>query len=131
MIQWAQVTALYAGILGLMLVVYSFQVTRERRRCAIGLGDGGDARLRQASRAQANFTEYVPLTLLLLALYEMNGGFVFYVHVMGAALVIARLLHAWGLSQSEGVTFGRYYGTAVTWLVLGAAATANIIQSLT
>lgn len=130
MIQWAQVTALYAGILGLMLIVYSYRVTRERRRSAIGLGDGDDPRLRKATRAHANFAEYVPLTLLLMALYEMNGGFVFYVHMMGSALVIARVLHAWGLSQSEGITFGRFYGTAVTWLVLGAAATANIVQSV-
>lgn len=36
------ITMLYAGLLGLLLVVLSFRVIGFRRRSHVGIGDGGD-----------------------------------------------------------------------------------------
>ena len=73
-------------------------------------------------RAHGNFTEYVPLALILMGLIELNGGPPPLLHGLGAALVVGRLLHAWGLSGSVGVSFGRVAGSIATWatIVVGA-----------
>jgi len=43
----------------------------------------------------------VPFTLLLLALFETGGGPAWAVHVAGAGLLVARGLHALGLTRSS------------------------------
>jgi uncharacterized membrane protein YecN with MAPEG domain len=124
------VTALYAALIGLLLLGLSWQVTRHRRRARISLGSGEDAGLERAIRTQANLAEYAPLTLLLIALAELNGAAVWFVHGLGALFVIARVLHAWGLGLSSGVSVGRFWGTALTWLALLAACLGNLWLAL-
>ena len=120
------ITALYASLAGLLLLFLSFRVVRWRRKLSVGLGDGGQESLLRAQRAQANFTEYVPIALILLAVAESQVLTGWLLHTAGAILVLARLLHAWGLSQSSGRSFGRYWGTLLTWVVILALSLANI-----
>lgn len=115
-------TALYAGLSGLWLLLVSLNVCRHRLRSGVGLGDGGDTGLLQAMRIQANTAEYVPLTLVILALSEMLGAPIPIVHAIGAALVLGRVLHAVGLSRSTDRSFGRAAGMLLTWGALLAAA---------
>ena len=109
---------LYAGLLGLLLIALSARVSILRRRLNVGLGTGTNDVMLQAVRAQANFTEYVPLAVLLLVLSEISGLPSAAVHGAGILLLASRVLHARGLAQSSGVTFGRFYGTAGTWLII-------------
>ncbi len=109
---------LYAALLGLLLIALSVNVVLARRRYRVGLGVGDDEGMHQAVRVQANFAEYVPLAVVLLVLSELSGLPIGAVHAAGIVLVTSRLLHAWGLSRSPGRTFGRFYGTAGTWLVM-------------
>jgi len=119
------ITALYAGLSGLWLLIVSLNVVRHRMRARVGIGDGGDAGLHQAIRVQANTTEYLPLALVILALCEMLGAPGFAIHGLGAALVIGRVLHAIGLSRSTDRSFGRAAGMLLTWLpLLGASLLA-------
>ncbi len=120
------ITALYASLAGLLLLFLSFRVVRWRRKLSVGLGDGGQESLLRAQRAQANFTEYVPIALILLAVAESQVLTGWLLHTAGAVLLLARLLHAWGLSQSSGRSFGRYWGTLLTWVVILALSLANI-----
>ncbi|MCZ6516161.1 MAG: MAPEG family protein [Gammaproteobacteria bacterium] len=120
------ITALYASLAGLLLLFLSFRVVRWRRKLSVGLGDGGQESLLRAQRAQANFTEYVPIALILLAAAESQGLAGWLLQTAGAILMLARLLHAWGLSQSSGRSFGRYWGTLLTWVVILALSLANI-----
>jgi hypothetical protein len=69
---------------------------------------------------QANFTEYVPFAVVLLVFAEITGLPGLAVHAAGLLLLVSRLLHATGLAQSPGRSFGRYYGTAGTWLTIVA-----------
>ena len=108
----------YAALLGLMLIALSAQVVRARWRYRVRLGSGTEDGMQQAVRVQANFAEYVPLAVVLLLLAELTGMPTVAVHAAGVMLVTSRLLHAWGLSHSPGRTFGRFYGTAGTWLVI-------------
>jgi uncharacterized membrane protein YecN with MAPEG domain len=108
----------YAAVLGLLLIALSAQVVLARRRYRVRLGAGSEEGMQQAMRVQANFAEYVPLAVLLLVLAELNRLPTVAVHVAGSLLVVSRLLHAWGLSRHPGRSFGRFWGTAGTWLVI-------------
>ena len=116
------VTALYGAILGLLAVVLTINVIRNRVGLKINDGDGGSAPMRMAIRAHANFAQHAPLALLLIGFAETMGTSKIIIHVLGAVLVLARLLSAWGLSSAEGPTFGRQSGAGLTILVLAAAS---------
>ncbi|TDU31084.1 hypothetical protein DFR24_0442 [Panacagrimonas perspica] len=113
------VTPLYAGLLALLFVVLSMRVIVRRRDGKISLGDGGDAEMQRRIRGHGNFSEYVPLALLLIALIEIGGASSIWVlHALGMTLFIARLLHGYALSFSTQFFIGRFLGTILTFLVL-------------
>ena len=116
------VTPLYAALLGLLLLALGLAVVRLRRKHGVPTGDGGNATLARAMRVQANFVEYVPLTLLLLFMLEMSRQPAWALHLLGAALFIGRLLHAWGYLTTARLSFGRALGIGLTWIVLGTTA---------
>jgi hypothetical protein len=118
------VTPLYAAFLGLLLLVLAWNVVKQRRIHKVGLGDGGIPALSRAIRVHANFVEYVPLTLVLVLLVELQlqGAHLWVAHVLGGALLLGRVLHAIGLGASAGTSFGRMWGTLLTWLALLAAS---------
>jgi uncharacterized membrane protein YecN with MAPEG domain len=116
------VSAAYAALLGLLAAALTVRVILNRVKTGIQVSDGGNAPLAQAIRAHANFAEQVPLALLLMVLAEATGTPAGLVHVLGAALVVARLANAWGLSRSLGPTTPRQAGAGLTVLVVAAAA---------
>ena len=123
-------TALYAALIGFLAIALAVPIFRGRHRAAVGIGTGGDARLEQAIRVHGNLMEWGPLALVLLALFELNGGAAWAVHTAGTALVAGRLLHAWGLGQHRGTSFGRFVGMSLTLLVIAGLAGANIALAL-
>jgi uncharacterized membrane protein YecN with MAPEG domain len=116
------VIPLYAGLAGLLLLVLSFRVTSLRRSAGVGIGDGDNPALARAIRSQANFIEYTPTALLLILLLELTGSSHALLHILGIALIVARLAHGYGLSTNSGVSPGRFVGATVTWLVILVAA---------
>lgn len=114
----APITALWTGLLGLLMLALALRVVRARQTENIIFGDGGNVIMLQRIRVHANFVEYVPMGLLLLLVLELNGVGAAWLHALGASLFVARLLHAFGLSTSTGTTPGRFLGTVVTWLVV-------------
>jgi uncharacterized protein len=124
------ITALYASLLALFLVILAFPVIKLRHGLRVGLGDGGNRSLQQAMRAHGNAAENFPMFILLLAVYELNHASPLVLHGFGAAFLLARLFHAGGLYTSPGSSFGRILGTAVTFTILGALAIANVVLLL-
>lgn len=122
------VTALYAAVLALVLIALSARIAVLRGRTRIGIGYEGSDVLGRAVRVHGNFIEYAPIALILMALIELNGGPAPLLHGLGLALVAGRLLHAWGLSGSIGVSFGRAAGTVATWTAIGVGALFSIYQ---
>lgn len=110
------ITAIFTSILALMLVGISIRITMLRARTGINFFDGGNPVLGRALRVQGNFIEYVPMTLALLGLVEWLGGPAWLVYASGAVLVVARIVHAWGLYA--GVMAGRVIGTSANWALL-------------
>lgn len=124
------IVSLYAGINGLIALVLAIRVVRQRRKTRTSLGSGGHAALEQAIRVHGNFSEYVPLVLILLALLELDGTSALRLHLLGAGLTLGRILHAWGLSSSAGLSIGRSAGIALTWAALFAAAVTALLAGL-
>lgn len=123
------ITALYAGLLGIFYIGLAGSVVAGRRRARIGLGTGGDTALERAVRVHANFSEYAPLFLLLLLIVELNGAGPGLLHGAGVVFVAARIGHALGLAQSSGISAGRFWGSAVSWLTILVLALAALWQS--
>jgi len=65
-------------------------------------------------RRHANFAEWVPLALILIALLELNGARALGIHLLGAALVAARLVHAFGIRADTMKSAGRLIGAMGT-----------------
>ncbi len=124
------VTALYAGLNGLIALFLAWRVTQSRNKYKVSLGDGGEDGMQAAIRAHANNAEYVPLALILLLIMEIMGGLSLALHLMGATLTIARILHGWGIAAASSGTPGRFWGTALTWLVLLAGSLGCIALSI-
>jgi len=120
------ITALYASLLAILLVGLSFNVIRLRLKLKVGIGDGEQKPLAAAIRIHGNFIEYMPLALILLACYELNGANSLWLHILGATLFVGRILHAIGLSKSIGISMQRQVGMLSTFLVLLILAIENI-----
>lgn len=124
-------TALYAGLLGLVAFVLALRVVLGRRKYRVPIGDGGHADMNARIRAFANFAEYVPLILVLIGLCDMLGAPRWSIHALGAGLVVGRIAHGWGLSRTTGVSAGRGIGMMLTWVPLLAASLIAIWRALT
>jgi uncharacterized protein len=123
-------TALYAAGLGFIFALLSLRTLRLRRKLRIGLGDAGHPEMLRAIRVHANFAEYVPLCLGLMCLAEVQGAPAWLLHGMGMALVLARLIHALGVSQMQETTRFRVIGVALTLSTLLVASSYLIFIHL-
>jgi len=112
------VTPLYAGLLTLVYLVLSARVIRYRRANIISLGDRDDKALLKRARAHANLIEYAPLGLILMLLAELQGAPATAVHLMGLALLLGRVMHAVGLSQTPQIMVLRVGGMILTLTML-------------
>ena len=116
------VTALYAGLLGLLAVVLANQVLYARLRASQLPEWKPDTVL----RVQANFVENVPLALILLLVLELQATSAGVLHVLGTALVACRVLHAWGMSRNPGANYPRLIGAQGTFLLVSIMSMAAI-----
>jgi uncharacterized membrane protein YecN with MAPEG domain len=112
------ITAIFAGLLGLMFLALEVPIGVMRTRGNVSLGDGGNPDLTVAIRRHANFVEHVPLALLLMALLELNGASRGLLYVLGTLLVLARLIHPFGLDIHVMRRPPRGLGAGVTSLVI-------------
>ena len=101
-------TGFYASILAILYIALTFKVIGLRRKHLVGIGDGENTELAKAIRVHGNFSEYVPIALILFAAFELNGGSAQMLHLLGGLLVTARFLHAIGLSKSIGTSWQRF-----------------------
>ena len=120
------ITALYAGLLGVMIVITSVLVTMARVKHKVDFGDGGNIAVTQRVRVQGNLIEYVPIALILLGIIEAAGSASWLLHTLGVVLILARLSHAWGIYSNPKPGAGRGVGATATWLVILVAGVLAI-----
>ncbi|MDT7525559.1 MULTISPECIES: MAPEG family protein [Idiomarinaceae] len=112
------VSLLYAGLLTLLYIVLAIDIIRLRWRHRVGIGTGNAQDLEVAVRIHGNFSEYVPLSLLLLVLMDLTGASASLLHGLGALLFVARIGHALGLKLSIGTSWARTVGVLGTFITL-------------
>lgn len=122
-----QILSVYAALLGLIFVALSVLTIRARRNAGIALGTGDDEALLRRMRAHANFAEYVPLALILIAGAVITGSQAWFVRGCGGVLIAGRLFHARALFTA--VIKFRVYGMVATFIVI-IAASLRILGSL-
>lgn len=110
-----EIVALYGAVNIILLIVLSYRVGSVRKKNSIGIGDGGNEALQRTIRVQGNFTEYTPLAIIGLLLMAGLSAHPYWLHAMGIAFTLGRILHAVGFSGNSGVSFGRLAGMVLTW----------------
>ncbi|MFC3095139.1 glutathione S-transferase [Alteromonas sediminis] len=120
------ITSFYAGLLGLCYLYLSGLVIHGRIKGKVSLGDGGDCSLNRLIRAHSNFSEYVPITLILLACLEVNSAYTWPLHVSALLLLFGRILHAFGLRHHVGPSWQRLWGMLMTFFALAFLSIGNL-----
>jgi uncharacterized membrane protein YecN with MAPEG domain len=119
------ITSLYASLSALLIVKLSLSVIKLRRKNRISVGDGGNKELQLAIRTHSNAVEYIPIALLLLLTLELNGAPKILIHLLGATLIIGRIIHSMGLSAKN--LQKRVLGMQITIYLLIALAILNML----
>ncbi len=124
------IAPLYIAIFSLVFTLLSFRVIRLRQTARVAIGDGGDKALRRAIRVHGNFAEYVPLALILIFAAESLGMSAVWIHGLCLALLIGRLLHAYGVSQVKEPLLFRQLALSINGLVMIIASVWLITRYL-
>jgi uncharacterized membrane protein YecN with MAPEG domain len=113
-----------------LFVLLSVRVIGQRRSARVSLGDGGDTELIRRTRVHANFAEYVPLTLILMMLAELQGQPSWRIHLIGVLLLIGRAAHAYGVSHAPQIVALRLVGMIGTIAAIVTGALVNLAAAL-
>ncbi len=124
------ITLTIAAAAALMNIWLAVRVSQLRVRHKVSVGDDGDVRVAYRMRAHANFVEYTPIFLILLALIELARGSEGWLWGVAIVYILARLAHPFGMDRPAPNPL-RMGGIVVTWLVLvGLAGYALAIPYL-
>jgi len=98
-----------------------------RHKAQVIHGDGGNPLLMQRMRAQSNFIENTPLTLILVGLIELSGRGGAWLAPVAAVFILGRVAHGFGM-DNPGPNPARMIGTLTAMLIkLGLAGVAVAI----
>ena len=116
------IVPVYTAIFGLMFIYLSIRVIKQRRIAKVSIGDGDNPALRKAIAVHNNFSQYVPLALLLITFVELNPASAIITHGLCACLLVGRVAHAYGLAQPVQIMKLRQIGVLLTFGVITIAA---------
>jgi uncharacterized protein len=85
----------------------------------VSIGDGGNEKVIRRMRAQANFVEFTPFVLILIALIELATGTSTWLWAIMSVYMVARIVHALGM---DGMAKGRPIGIMLTLLIMTGLA---------
>ena len=94
----------------------------------IGVGDGGNDLLMRRMRAQLNFIEQAPLTLLGVGLLELAGRGGVWLAPLGALFLIGRVAHGIGMDGTfkPGRAIGMLTGMVLQLVIVVVAVGASL-----
>lgn len=124
------ITSTLAALLAALMLPLTLAVSM--KRVTLGLsegniakyptGDGGNDALIGRIRALGNFTEYVPIALILFALMELQGAPNTLLWAVGGAFTAGRLIHAIACIADIGFPPPRGLAMFATYAALGVPA---------
>lgn len=121
-----EITPLYALPLALMLFLLWLKVVRKRSATDISIGFGNDDELHEKIRRHGNFTEFVPLVLIVMLLAELRVANDIALHVTGVLLVVSRAFHPYGIFIKNSNHVFRIVGNTGSLIALFVAAGAIV-----
>ncbi len=116
------ITLTAAGAAALINLWLAVRVGQKRIAGKVSIGDGGHPPLIARMRAHANFTEYTPYFLILVALIEMASGTSTWLWLVVGVFLLARVAHGIGMDVVEGQSKLRGIGILATMLTLAGLA---------
>lgn len=111
------ITLTIAAAAALLNIWLAMRIGRLRMSKKVSIGHGGDTLLETRMRAQANFGEYTPFVLILLALIELAKGSQTWLWLVAILYILARIAHAFGMERPAPNPL-RAGGAMITMLVL-------------
>ena len=120
------ITGTIASLLALYFFKLTVNVIKLRQSLKVSLGTGGHESLDRAIRAHGNFSEYVPLALILMACLELNHAPSVPIWIFGFVLILSRVLHAVGISSATGKVPKRVTAMVMTFCTLLGLALFNL-----
>lgn len=123
------VTLVIAAACAVINIWLALRLVRGRVQGKVMVGDGGDPTLASGMRAHANFIEYAPIVLILMALIELARGPLVGLWIIGAVFVVARIAHPLGMGRAAPNAFraGGAVGTWIVTLILAGWALAIVV----
>ena len=116
------ITTVLASILALLYVWLGLQVIKQRRKHQVLIGTGGSSELEWTIRAHVNFSEYVPMALILLACAEYNQTNAWVLSFFALMLLAGRAIHAYAFIGATRELKLRVYAMQLTfWALIGLA----------
>lgn len=124
------IVSIYAALLSFLFVFLSIRTIRIRRLLKIGIGHAGNEKMLRAMRVHSNFSEYVPLSLILLFCLEAKNAHYAIVHGLCLLLLVGRCLHAYGVSQEHEKFAFRVSGMMMTFATLLSSGTYILLSEI-
>lgn len=126
------ISPFFAGLLILLQVVMTAFVGLFQVKSGIAFLDGGNVTMTRRMRAHGNFTETVPIALLVMVLTELSAAPAPLLWSGGFALLAGRMMHAYAIVK-HGTSPARAVGMFLTVLpmtVFGGFLVWSLLPSL-
>lgn len=124
------VTLVTASFLGLIFIWLSVRVIAVRVSGEVSIGDGGNTDLHYKIRAHGNFSEYVPLFLIILGALELAGANQIALIIFGDLFILSRISHVFGMGEHAKIAF-RQLGTVGSFACIIGTSLYGLYLGLT
>jgi uncharacterized membrane protein YecN with MAPEG domain len=118
------IVTIYVAIYTLSILWLALRVIKNRRIHRVSVGDGGVQALQIAMGTHSNAIEYLPISLILLLVLELNGASGWLIHVFGVILIVGRIYHVNGMF-TQRLKY-RVLGMQITIYSLIALSVTNV-----
>jgi len=112
-----QIAGLYIALNLILAVVLIYRVVKIRISDKISMGDDNNPVMAARIRAHGNFIENTPLMLIGLFTLASLSAHVVALHICGIAILLCRLLHAYGMAQPHANGQSRRIGMMLTFVI--------------
>lgn len=121
------ITTLSSSVLALIFIAMSIKIIKLRYTHQIAIGHGEHSDLERSIRAHSNFSEYVPLALILMLCAEANQANRLVLSLFACVFILGRLSHAYAfLWNKQHFTF-RKRGMYLTFISLLCLSLFNLL----
>lgn len=103
------------------------RIGKLRASTGTSVGDGGHELLARRMRAHANFTENVPLALILIAAIEFSGKGGQWLAIVGAVFMAGRVAHVLGMDRTASNALRGIGAGSAFFIEIGLAVMAVLI----